>query len=92
LNGTSGKNRANQAKHKVSFETAALVFEDPRAITLADRIVEDEQRWHTLGMVRGIAIVLVAHMELEEHGEVRIRIISARKATRHERKIYEEGL
>lgn len=86
------KNRANQAKHRLSFETAALVFDDPHAISLPDREVEGEERWQTLGMAGGIAVVLVAHTEWEEGGEPRIRIISARKATQRERKIYEEGL
>jgi len=43
------KNRANQAKHGLSFETAALVFEDPNAISVLDRVVEGEERWRTLG-------------------------------------------
>src|SRR5438477_11824043 len=54
------KNRANQAKHGLSFETAALVFEDPNAISVLDRVVEGEERWRTLGMAGGIAILLVA--------------------------------
>jgi len=33
-----GKNRRNLAKHKVSFETASLVFEDPRALSIQDRV------------------------------------------------------
>ena len=85
------KNRANQAKHGLSFETAALVFEDPNAISLLDRVVEGEERWRTLGMAGGIAILLVAHTQSEDE-EPRIRIISARKATWWERKIYEEGI
>jgi len=55
-------------------------------------MVEGEERWQTLGMAGGIAILLVAHTESKEEGELIIRIISARKATPHERKIYEEGL
>jgi hypothetical protein len=38
------KNRSNLAKHKVSFETATLVFADPHAMSIPDRIVEGEQR------------------------------------------------
>ena len=86
------KNRANRAKHKVSFETATLVFDDPRAISLLERVVDGEERWHTLGRAGGVVILLVAHTEWEEGGEARIRIISARKATRGERKMYEEGV
>lgn len=86
------KNRANKAKHKISFETAVLVFDDPCAISIPERVVDDEERWQTVGMAGGVAILLVAHTEQEEGGELKVRIISARKATPRERKIYEEGL
>ena len=86
-----GKSRRNYAKHKVSFETAQLVFEDPCAISRLDRVTEAEERWHTLGLVHGIIVLLVAHTYCEQEGEEVIRIISARKATSHERNIYEQG-
>jgi uncharacterized protein len=85
------KSRRNLAKHKVSFETALLVFDDPNAICRLDRITEGEERWQTLGLVGGMVILLVAHTYCELEGEEVIRIISARKATSHERKIYEQG-
>jgi|SRR5579863_9574130 uncharacterized DUF497 family protein len=85
------KNRQNLAKHKLSFETAALVFEDPHAISRFDRIIDGEERWQSLGVAAGVVVLLVAHVDYEERGEEVIRIISARKATPHERKIYEEG-
>ena len=84
------KNRSNLAKHKVSFEAATLAFEDPRAIDLLDRVDDGEQRWHTLGLAAGLALLLVVHTYRAEGGIERIRIISARKATPHERKVYEE--
>jgi uncharacterized DUF497 family protein len=87
-----GKNRLNRAKHKVGFETAALVFDDPRAISRQERFEGGEERWQTLGLVRGVVVLLVAHLYHEEDGEEVIRIISARKATSHERRVYEEGL
>jgi uncharacterized protein len=84
------KNRRNLAKHKVSFETASLVFEDPQAISTQDRVVEGEERWQALGMVSGV-LLLVAYTHRDEpSGEV-IRLISARKATAHERKAYEKS-
>jgi hypothetical protein len=86
------KSRLNLAKHKFSFETAALAFEDPHSITRFDRIKDGEERWQTLGVAVGVAVLLVAHADFEEGGEEVIRIISARKATPHERKIYEEGI
>jgi uncharacterized DUF497 family protein len=85
------KNRHNIAKHKVSFETARLVFEDPQALSVPERIVGSEERWQTLGTIGGAVVLLVAHTYREEGGEEAIRIISARKATPRERKAYEKG-
>ena len=86
------KNRRNRAKHKISFETASLVFDDPRAISIVERVEDGEERWQTLGLAAGIVVLLVAHTYFEEGGEEVIRIISARKATPRERKVYEENL
>jgi len=44
------KSRMNVAKHKVSFEVASLVFEDPHSISQFDRIKDGEERWQTLGV------------------------------------------
>ena len=76
----------------MSFETAALVFEDPHSVSRLDRIQDGEERWQTLGRAGGVAVLLVAHVDSQEEGEEVIRIVSARKATPQERKIYEEGL
>ncbi len=84
------KNRANQRKHHISFETAVLVFDDPFHISVQDREVEGEARWQTLGMVNDVLVLLVAHT-VDEEAEV-IRILSARKATRRERDIYAQGI
>jgi len=88
-------NLSNQRKHSgVSFELAAHVFDDPFHLTRQDRIEDHEERWQTIGLVHGIALLLVAHAIIEEdsNGQVVeiIRIISARKANRSERKRYEE--
>ena len=60
-----------------------------------DRVEGEEYRWQTLGVVQGVVVLLVAHTiaEDEEKGEPveEIRIISARRATRRERKHYEEN-
>jgi uncharacterized protein len=78
-------------KHKVSFETAALVFADPFALMAQDRIENGEQRWQTIGMVGGQLVLLVAHtLGQDDDGAEIIRIISARKADKQERKRYEE--
>jgi uncharacterized protein len=81
------KNRRNVAKHRIHFETALLVFEDPYALIRLDRAVDGEERWQTIGMIEGLIVLLVAHTLDDEV----IRIISARKATPQERKSYEEA-
>ena len=83
------KNKLNQRKHGIDFDTAKLVFNDPLHISIQDRHKEGEERWQTMGNVEGITILLVAHTITDtKNGEV-IRIISARKATKRERRHYE---
>jgi uncharacterized DUF497 family protein len=84
------KSRQNLAKHKVSFERASLVFQDPLHISIPDPF-EDEARWRTLGLVHGVVILLVVHTVEEQNGEEEIRIISARKATKAERQAYDDS-
>ena len=85
------KNRSNLTKHKVSFETATAVFDDPQLVSLFDREVDGEERWHSLGLLDGMIIVLVVHTYREAEGDEVIWIISARKATPTERRWYEKG-
>ena len=86
------KARANLRKHRVSFETAARVFTDPHALTVQDRIEGGEYRWQTLGRAGSITLLVVAHtVEEDPDGEEVIRIISARRADRKERKRYEQN-
>lgn len=82
------KSRSNLAKHKVSFDLARLVFDDPMHLSIPDPY-EGEVRWRTIGLVKGVVVLLVVHTVEEEHGEEEIRIISARKATRFESETYE---
>lgn len=84
------KNRSNRRKHGIGFDTAAQAFFDPLHLTTADRVVEGEQRWQTIGLVDGVLLVLVAYTVLNEEDE-RIRIISARRVTPQERMAYEEA-
>jgi uncharacterized DUF497 family protein len=86
------KAAANQAKHGLSFETAVHVFDDPLHASKPDPH-PDGDRWLTVGLV-GPVLLLVVHTwpEAELQGDEPVgRIISARKATAHERKVYEEG-
>ena len=85
------KNRSNRAKHKVSFEVAQEVFFDPNRLTQFDRVVDGEERWHTMGMIGATAVLLVVHSYLDEEDELVTRIISARKATATERNAYEKN-
>jgi uncharacterized DUF497 family protein len=82
------KAAANSKKHGVSFEEAATVFADPLSLTGADPDHSvGEHRWITFGeSVRG-RLLAVSHTD---EGDI-IRIISARVATRHEKRLYEEG-
>ena len=84
------KARANLRKHGVDFSDAALVWSDPRHLIRFDRFEGGEERWHALGLVDGIVLLLVVHTFPDED-EARIRIVSARRATRSERKAYEDG-
>jgi len=81
------KARSNVKKHGVSFEEAATALSDPLAATGADpdhSIKED--RFVTFGVSKVGQLLLVSHTEERDT----IRIISVRKATKGERKIYEE--
>ncbi len=86
----STKATANRIKHGVSFDLAREVWDDPLFVILPDRIVDGEQRWHAIGTVGAMAVVLVVHLYPLPDDEDRVRIVSARKATAHERKRYEQ--
>jgi len=78
----------NERKHQVSFHEASTVFGDPMAITFTDPDhSKDEYRFLTYGVSRFNRLLIVLHTEREG----RVRIITARKATRRERRIYENG-
>ena len=83
------KSEINRRKHGVSFETAVRVFEDPAAVSYVDRVVEGQERWHTIGLAGGIVVLLVVHTLEDEDGEETVRIISARKAAPGERALYD---
>lgn len=85
------KARRNLAKHGVSFDAAAKVFDDPDRASEIDRDVHHEVRWRTIGRVGFLTVVFVAHTDETASGETVVRIISARKANRHERQAYEQG-
>ena len=80
------KDRENARKHGISFATAQLVFRDFYRATEEDPH-PDEQRWRTTGLI-GSRVIIVIHTGADEAPG---RIISARRATTHERRTYEEG-
>jgi uncharacterized DUF497 family protein len=80
----AAKARSNFAKHKVSFEAACLVFDDLFALDRLDGADQSgEARYVLTGMARDVLLTVV----YTQRGE-RTRIISARKATRHEQSEY----
>jgi uncharacterized protein len=84
----AAKAEQNLAKHGVSFEEATTALRDPLSATGVDPDHSfGEERFVTFGVSSRGRLLVVAHTEREDI----IRIISAREATRPERKIYEEG-
>jgi hypothetical protein len=80
------KARVNGQKHGISFETAAMVFQDRALLEFFDKIhSENEARLIAIGMVNDVVTVIYT-----ERHEDTIRLISARKATARERRIYYE--
>ena len=80
------KATANLRKHGIDFADAVSVFSDDLAITIPDERF-DEERFITVGMDAFGRVLVVVYTWREDE----IRVISARKATRRERKQYEEG-
>lgn len=84
------KDRSSKRQLGLGFATALLVFDDPLALSRVDSHGEEE-RWQTVGKI-GSVVVFVVHTWPEAvEGVETGRIISARKATTHERRAYEEG-
>ena len=85
----------NAREHGISFERAATVFLDPRAMSIFDdEHSEEEERWITLGLDRAGVLLVVSHTfrkETEDGREVcaKIRLISARRADRREAAQYQ---
>lgn len=82
------KAAANLAKHRVSFEEAITVFDDPLYIDFYDpRHSQAEHRYIIIGESKAGRVLVVSYAERQEI----VRPISARRLTRRERKDYEEG-
>ena len=84
------KNEVNKKKHGLSFETAKEVFYDEFAILFDDPDHSiDEDRFLIIGSIKTEQICIVSHCYRDDD---RIRIISARKATKAEKQVYQEGI
>ena len=82
------KAASNLLKHGVSFDEAVAVFGDARALTFSDTDHSDsEDRSRTYGISNKSRLLVVVHTERRNS----LRIISARRATRYEKSIYENG-
>ena len=82
------KNLENIRKHQIDFADVPVMFDGPMLIELDDRFDYDEDRWFGIGFLgNGVAVIVWT----ERQGDV-IRIISARRANRHERKRFEQYL
>ena len=82
------KAEANLRTHGVSFAEAVTVFEDDFALTLEETDAVDQRRFATLGLsnIANLFVIVYAHREPEV-----IRVISAWKANKRQRELYEEG-
>jgi len=82
------KAKSNLEKHGVSFEEASTAFQDTLSLTIDDPLHSiDEERLILIGMSQKNTVLVVVHTERGDN----IRIISARKATKKERKSYESN-
>ena len=79
------KAKENLEKHGIDFADAATAFEDTMALTMPDPASEKEERFVTLGTDALERLLVIAYTWRDD----RIRLISARKATRRERRQYE---
>jgi len=81
------KAKINKRKHGITFEEATTAFADELSITIDDPLhSEEEDRLILIGQSKAFKTLVVVHVERRDA----IRIISARKATKHEQKFYEE--
>jgi uncharacterized DUF497 family protein len=84
------KDRSNQAKHGIAFEYACEIWLDPNYVIYEDRTSTSEERWNAIGLVEGQFVLLAVHTYRGADEDI-VRIISARKATPHECRRYQEG-
>ncbi len=82
------KNRKNVEKHGIDFETAKRIFDSPIVSRRDERKDYNEIRYVSIGIIDQVAMIVVVHTNRQG----RIRLISARPASRRERRIYYEQI
>lgn len=82
------KNESNIRKHGVDFILATEAFDDANHLLIFDGNYGGEDRWSLIGFTSGYALLVVIHTYRDQYGKETTRIISARPATSHERKLY----
>lgn len=87
------KAKTNISKHGISFEDATTVFKDKNMLSIYDeKHSENEDRWITIGMDLQTRTLVVVHTFISiDKDTTKIRVISARKATKKEQKMYWEN-
>ena len=87
----NNKEKTNILKHGVTFEQASYVFADPFVLNkFDDEHSDDEDRYVLLGKSLNETILVVVHTFKDKNGLEFVRIISARKATKNEKKVYQK--
>jgi len=84
----------NQRKHRVSFNLAATVFNDPLILSIPNKEHgKNEERWSTVGQAENGKTLVIIHTYQEVNTQAaNVRIISARPATKHEQRQYEASI
>jgi uncharacterized DUF497 family protein len=87
------KARSNERKHKIGFDPAMTVFTDPNTMPIFDaEHSADEERWTSIGQANNGSILVVVHtLTPTRPVHARLRINSARKANKHERRQHRDG-
>ena len=84
------KARKNLSKHGVGFTLAERIWDDPLHVITWDQYVDGEDRWIATGLAGSSATLVVVHCHPDPDETMRVRIISARRATTRERRRYEQ--
>jgi uncharacterized DUF497 family protein len=85
-----GKEPINKRKHGISFEIAMRVWDDPHYLMMIDVSSSDEERWLAIGNIGYASVIVVVHADRGDEDDLVIRVISARKATKHEQARYDK--